>query len=222
MPGPFENRFLSRSFVAAVSFASSLLLAPAPASAQQTRSGWGLQASFAPQWTVPEPAQALFGDEASIEGDDLRIGFVRGRTLSGDWGLSFVRKKIKDGSYVVIDDYWRFSRDVVVSGVALDKFTPFGTIKQRVQIGITYGIGAGWAEGDVQEAELRTGRVYATEPSFMLSPMDAGLSFVPMARLELTAAVIVIRGVKIKATGGFNYPGVSKISVGAVYIFGGR
>jgi hypothetical protein len=34
-----------------------------------------------------------------IAGSEFRIGFVRGRMLGGDWGVSYVRKRVDDGSY---------------------------------------------------------------------------------------------------------------------------
>src|SRR5262245_32345667 len=86
------------------------LLTPAAALAQNDEgpNRWGVAVSFAPSWKVPE-GDSPFGKLAEValtagdlgydvSGSDFRIGFVRGRHLQGDWGVSYVRRTFKEGS----------------------------------------------------------------------------------------------------------------------------
>ncbi len=86
-----------------------LLVSSAPASAQSANpSSWGVVGSFVPKWYVPsflEPLAALHfsEDDMSIEDQDLkgtefRIGIARGRALSGDWGVSYVRRTFDEST----------------------------------------------------------------------------------------------------------------------------
>jgi hypothetical protein len=205
-----------------VLFALAVLLACPRVLFAQSTSGWGVQATFAPRWTIPSSVAPFFGDELVVEGDELRVGFVRGRTLSGDWGLSYVRKRITDGSYVTSDQTTRYARNLIVHGVSLDKFVPFGTIKERVQLGLGFGIGAGWSRGEVLEADAFSGQLYTVEPSSFITPYGLELPVMPLAHLEATGAYIVAGGLKLKVSAGVNYPGVVRFTVGGLYLFGGR
>lgn len=200
-----------------------LLATPLPTAAQSFNSRWGLQASFVPSWSVPEPAKDLFDAEVlTVEGSEIRVGVVRGRTLGGDWGISYVQKGLKDGSFADSPDFTRTTTGVTVRGIALDKFAPFGTIKERVQIGMIFGIGAGQASGTVQQLNKHNGLTEEIEAKQFFSPMGQEIPVVPLARLELAVAAIVMPGFKIRASGGVNYPGVAKFTLGAVYLFGER
>jgi hypothetical protein len=52
--------------------------------------------------------------------------------------------------------------------------------------------------------------------------MGEELPVVPLGRLELAVAAIVMPGLKVRASGGINYPGVATFTVGGVYLFGER
>ena len=41
----------------------------------------------------------------------------------------------------------------------------------------------------------------------------------PLIRMELALGVIVAQGFRVKVSGGYNYPGVNRLAVGAVYLF---
>lgn len=199
------------------------LAVPISAFAQSFNSRWGLQASFVPSWSVPDAAKDLFDAETlTVEGSEIRVGFVRGRTLGGDWGISYVQKGLDDGSFADSTGFTRTTTGVTVRGIAIDKFAPFGTIKERVQIGMIFGIGAGQASGTVQEFDKFTGLTEEIEAKHFFSPMGQEIPVVPLARLELAVAAIVMPGLKIRASGGINYPGVARITLGAVYLFGER
>jgi hypothetical protein len=42
----------------------------------------------------------------------------------------------------------------------------------------------------------------------------------PLGKAEVTAGIIVARGLKLKVGGGFNYPGYQHFGISAVYLFG--
>ena len=46
------------------------------------------------------------------------------------------------------------------------------------------------------------------------------LSFLPLAKVELTASGIIAAGFKVKVGGGFSYPGYNRFNVSAMYLFG--
>src|SRR5688500_7263228 len=126
----------------------AVLCLPSLAAAQGSR--WGVHASFAPSWKIPNRAAALMdADTMDVQGSEFRVGIVRGRTLGGEWSLSFVQKSVKDGSYTDNADFRRTANNMIIRGVAIEKFAVFGTIKERVQIGMIFGAGAGTASGHV-------------------------------------------------------------------------
>ena len=158
----------------------------APASAQTGNpSSWGVVGSFVPKWYVPsflEPVAALhFSEEdMSIEDQDLkgtefRIGIARGRAMSGDWGVSFVRRTYDESTISGINgtsctgggtgaivlqcqdlESELTRRDVLLNGLEVHKFIPFATISQRVQVGLNVGGGFGFMSGHVDVAEFQT------------------------------------------------------------------
>ena len=69
------------------------LATASPALAQKEPSHWGAQVSFVKSWTMADQVKKLLsgdeGSEVKIEGSEFEIGFVRGSTLGGDWGVSF-------------------------------------------------------------------------------------------------------------------------------------
>ena len=228
--------------IARVCAFAALLAFAAPAAAQSTRSQWGVTASFVPHWKVPSQAGPLFEvAPVDMDGSDFRIGIVRGRDLSGDWGISFVRKHVEDGSTIggefgeacgpngclPTGELYTYE-DVTVTGVMFHKFMPFGTIGKRVQIGLTLGGGVARFEGDV-EGEIygvdfgNAGQVVAQQQLQSLPARDlVVIDVVPLADLQLSAAVIVAPGLKIRLSGGVSLPGYHVLSLTANYLFGGR
>ena len=203
------------------------LLFPAYATAQPDEKYWGVQASFAPKWEVKDSFRPLFdADVVSISGSEFRIGFARGRTLGGEWGVSYVRKLVKDGSFALqspdFEPSDRTTQGVTVSGVSIDKFSPSGTIKDRVQIGLTYGIGVGQAKGTVTERDIQSGDSRIIEAKQFFSPFGQEVKVVPLAELQLAVAVIAGPGFKMRASGGLNYPGTTTFTITGVYMFGAK
>ena len=222
-----------------------VLLGHTPVWAQD--SSWGVSGSIVPTWTVPgdNPLfKMMFGaDSVDIAGSEFRIGFVRGRMLSGDWGVSFVRRKLKDGSTLSADLYtdpqfpsieqgeFITLRNVEITGVEVHKFSPFGTIKERVQIGLLFAGGVGSAKGQLESrtVEMETtfvGNRMVGTPRETREMLDAkelifpGSGLVPLGRLELAVAALAAPGFKVRVSGGISFPGMHTFSVSGVYLIG--
>ena len=163
----------SRSLVmSAMLVALALVLVSAP-DAEAQDSHWGVTASFVPKWTpIPEIwKQTWVPGEFRANGKEFRLGVVRGSDLGGDWSVTFVRNwfttdetinRVNSFDLYLPPDFTRlrtvrdgsiftFRGDIEVFGVKYEKFTPVVTIKDRVQIGLTYGIGIGSLRGTVSE-----------------------------------------------------------------------
>ncbi len=212
-------------------------------------SSWGVSGAFVPSWTVPADNvvfRAMFAaDAVDITGSEFRIGFVRGRTLGGDWGVSFVRRKLKDGSTLSSDLYTDPSlpgveqgefttlRNVELTGVEVHKFSPFGTIARRVQIGLVFGGGIGSAKGELDTRSVSVdysfvGNRMIQTPVETRETLDAkelvypGNGLVALGRLELAVAGIVAPGFKVRASGGMAFPGMHTFSIAGVYLIGAK
>jgi len=48
------------------------------------------------------------------------------------------------------------------------------------------------------------------------------LSVVPLGKVQAAVGVLVAPGLKIRAQGGFDFPGYEKFSVAGVYLFGSK
>jgi hypothetical protein len=222
------------------------LLASATAALAQDQKQWGVIGSVVPSWNAADNLKVLFGTEdfaasaVDVHGSEFRIGVARGRELGGDWSLSFVRKRFNDDSVVnateigcVFNGFDCVDGEVgtihtlqqtMVTGVEYQSFRPFVTIKNRAQIGVTWGIGVGKTEGTAVglikdfDGSIRPD----VRPAKDIFPNVAGkpLPVTPLAQLELSAAGIVAPGLKVRLSGGFNFPGYEKVSLGVVYFFG--
>lgn len=210
-------------------------------------SSWGVIGGLTPTWRVPDNAiKNLFDARAvDLSGSEFRVGIVRGQEFGGDWGVSLVRKKFKEGSTVTrqadydIADLGTFpailgftTTDTSLLGVELHKYANFATIKDRVQIGMVFGGGIGQLRGLVNrhaEVVVNAGDVGQIEnfnetvaASELFAPLGFEIEYVPLFRTELAVSGIVAPGLKVRASGGFNMPGTQIFSVSAVYFFGAR
>ena len=189
------------------------LLAPTTVMGQARESHWGVTASFVPQWkAIPELYEVLWDVDFEPDGNEFRIGIVRGSDLGGDWSVSFVRNTIKkerefDDTFLLdfvtppvrVGTFYVVEKDPEIIGVKYERFTPFVTIRDRVQIGLTYGGGIGALRGTVEE------RVFNVEFDFdpvtfeeMVSVTETvtqtevkdfyKLDFVPLGSVEAAAA----------------------------------
>jgi hypothetical protein len=221
----------------------------------QDATRWGVVGSFAPSWKIAEQLSDLLVavdreaqvSSVDIHGSELRVGVARGRELGGDWSLSFVRKRFQDSHVSQMDRFEYFDGqqavtetlafdynldEVTLTGVEYQRFRPFATIKERVQVGLTYGGGVGWLGGTARGVEVdadgsrnveRTPDALFGEGEVgLFSVMERTLKPVPLGRLELSVAGLVAPGLKVRVSGGFNFPGYQAGSISAVYLFGSR
>lgn len=172
---------------------------------------------------------------------------VRGSDLGGDWSVTFVRNwfatdQVFDDTFeedvclppdfttcetVTEGSIFTILGDVEVFAVKYEKFTPFVTIKDRVQIGLTYGVGIGSLRGTVIEQRFEAFDPDTGEP---IPPTETTieteikefyvLDFVPIGSVEAAVAVVLAPGLKARVTGGFNYPNTQVFSFTFNYLFG--
>lgn len=217
--------------------------------AQTDRSRWGVSASFTPNWRVPEDVGKNLFEEAPIDisGSEFKIGVVRGRDFGGDWGVSFVRRTVKDGSTLGTSSENCFGifgcglqgrtyvyRDVRLTGVEVHKFVPFVTIKQRAQIGMNFAGGVGRFEGTADEYRYNPfvtdsrGRILSAtnRQPVVIAGIEAKSLFivqpVPLGKVEISVAGIVAPGFKVRVSGGFSFPSYPAVNVTGIYLIGRR
>lgn len=223
------------------------LVLSTPAAAQDRASRWGVRASFTPNWELHDSIKIFDEDEeGTLKGTEFSIGFVRGSSAGGDWGVSFVRKPFDDESGSIRLDQDCFNQAQTIcrpntevmrfDGVYLNAFEihwfkPFVTIARRVQIGLNVGGGLGSFNGNIVTITDRfeptgfnqngpTGFVPVHEEEVNLAK-DEILPVFPLFKLEAEGAVTVAPGLKIKVAGGVNFPAVG-FRAGVVYLFGAQ
>ena len=220
----------------------------APAFAQaspEPPSSWGVFVNFVPTWKGSSSFTDifLFDGEGTVEGSDFSIGLARGKTLGGHWGVGYTRKKYKDGTTLVASESGSegnssFSstetlvfRNVYLDAIEFFSFIPFVTIKERVQVGLTVGGGAGFPKGTIDQTFVQsftftppTGPPQTqTDTDSESGPAkDYIFGIQPLFRLELVGAFIVAPGLKVTAGGGLNAPSMFAFSIGAVYLIGAK
>jgi len=231
--------------------AAAVLVGSSSAALAQDESSWGVIGGFTPTWRVPDNAiKNLFDARAvDLSGSEFRIGVVRGKQFGGDWGVSLISKKFKEGSTVTRESevdlqqgtfpalYGFTTQNTSLLGVEAHKYANFATIKDRVQIGMVFGGGIGQLRGNVNRAAVvydGTGSgddlgqeitrfddngIPATE---LFAPLGFEIEWVPLFRTELAVTGMVAPGLKVRASGGFSMPGMQLFSVNAIYYFGAR
>lgn len=238
-------------------FALACALAPTTVAAQEP-SRWGVVGSLSPGqgWNVdPKLSSLIFdhGGTATIDSTDFSIGIGRGRMLSGDWGVSYVRRTLKDDSrFDATTDYCTGSaapsgaismscatvpeslhvtRGVAFSGIEAHKFVPFFTVRRRVQAGLTVAGGIGSFSGELDRTEygreiVIVGGRPVERPTERLTREPArdfpSFSPFPIGRVEAAVAVLAAPGFKVRASGGFNFPGYRRFSISGIYFPGAR
>ena len=200
-------------------------------------------------WHVISPlAEHVFDHSgtADLSGTDFSIGIARGRMLGGDWGVSFVRRNINDDSRFEsettfsrcvadvctettdIDELY-LTQGVTYTGVEVHKFVPFVTIGDRMQIGMNFAGGVGKFGGELEKHDFDTDFAFVNgqfvpirTETITTEEMDEFVSFkpFPLGKVEVAVAGILAPGLKIRASGGFNFPGYSVFRITGVYLFG--
>ena len=195
---------------------------------------WGMSFALTPSWETGPGINKLFGaDRVDMKGSEMRWGFVRGIDVGGDWGLSFVKTKFSSNSSLDKDvtscsrgscgTFVRTINDTTnMTGFEVHKFEPFKTWRDRVQLGMLGAVGLAWMHGEVykrtttEETDIESFGAKAGE----LFPPST--SVVPMLRMEIAAAGIIVPGLKVRASGGFAMPGYHTFGLSLVYLIPGR
>jgi hypothetical protein len=225
-----------------------MLLIPSVGRAQDP-SHWGVVASVTPgqSWNIVSPLDEYIfdisgGGETEVSSTDFSIGIARGRTLGGDWGVSFVRRTIDDDSRFEsvgevcinnscveeIDEFY-LTQGVTYTGVEFHKFVPFVTIGSRVQVGMNFAGGVGKFDGQLEKHEFRTEFNFASGQPVPVrtervttEQMEEFVSLkpFPLGKVEVAVAGIIAPGIKIRASGGFGFPGYTVFRITGVYLIG--
>lgn len=206
---------------------------------------FGVIGGFSPQSTVRQEFEFLLdGRPFDMRSADFELGFiVRGRQLGGDWGVSFVQKKYRDGSVVdnATDDCSACDRfgsiyimqRVQLRGVSIHKFTPIVTIKRRTQIGLTFGGGVAQVRGAAERHEFSIevvpgGPPITFIPTETISHVNArdlfldGRRTIPVWKVDVTAAALVGNALKLRVGGGLNFTNYPAFTVAATYLIGSK
>jgi hypothetical protein len=230
-----------------------LVPAKAPAQASDEPTRWGVTASFIPVWNVPPGWKInITADQVNVDGFELTVGFVRGRDLGGDWGLSLVQKAFRRGSHIVRGEgtpcYGQFgcvterttiaARDTSLLGLELHRFFAFSTIKRRLEIGLNVAAGVAEVRGTAEKTRLYP--IVTTDPistaitavtqgqettavsATQLFSFGGDYKYSPLCKLQLGVGAMITRGLKVRMEAGLNLPGYQDASVTVVYFFGGR
>jgi hypothetical protein len=190
---------------------------------------WGVTVALTPSWESGPGVKQLFSaDRVDLQGSEMRIGFVRGLELSGDWGLSFVNTSIADNSSLDVDvsscgrgncgTFFRTVGRTHLTGFEFHQYQAFKTWRDRVQLGMVGAVGMGWLRGQVYKRTTTDASDVESfsAPAGELFPPSK--SVMPLASLEIAASAIVVRGVKVRASGGFAMPGYHKFGLTFIYL----
>lgn len=205
---------------------TAMLAFASPVAAQDQ---WGVSFAMTPSWETGPGVNRLFAaDRIDMQGSDVRFGFVRGEDLAGDWGMSLVKTTIADNSSLDVDvstcgrgscgTFLRTVGKTRLTGFEVHKFEPFKTWRDRVQIGMLGAVGLGWLRGQIyKRTTSEEGEVvsFDTNANELFPPSQ---SVVPLLRMEIAAAAIVVPGLKVRASGGFSMPGYHTFGVTFVYL----
>jgi hypothetical protein len=190
---------------------------------------WGVTFSLTPSWESGPGVDRLFGaDRIDMEGSELRFGFVRGYDMAGDWGISFVRTTIADDSSLDVGvapcsrgncgTFLRTIEPTRLTGFEVHQFQPFKTWKERIQLGMVGAVGLGWMRGQVYKRTASEESVVESFDANAGELFPRSKSVVPLLRMEIAAAAIVVPGLKIRASGGFAMPGYHTFGLTFVYL----
>jgi hypothetical protein len=232
-----------------------LALAALPAGAQTTAEPvrWGITGSFTPEWEFMHFLSDAMDKQIDMTGDQLSIGVVRGKRFGGEWGISYVKRRVDDGSTLVQEKPKCLAeaatlplcaggtsyetRGAFFNGVQLHRFFPFGTIARRVQVGAVVSGGVARIGGHADETlehlqvavnpatgvpVLSIGREDTVIEARQIFSHTFVAEYVPIGGVEAAVGVIIAPGTTLRVSGGASFPGVHRVAVTAVYLFGGK
>jgi hypothetical protein len=270
---------LATALYATGSAAEAQIVDRPPAQAR-TPMSWGVAVGFAPNWTTPQTWGRLFLEEAdpdrelTLEGNDFRIGIVRGRPLGFEFGINYVRKTIKDTMVVPAENFaccfpnevpatvtYTATEGVQISGVDSHFLIPAARIGRRVLIGVLAGGGIGSVPNTLVRKTVEGPSFFTTCEPFGITgtplpnppptggcvrdnygqtvPLVPGQRYgvvdEPFAdsvsptddiwlfwRVMVSADVQVAPPLKVRFSGGFNFPSAQYFGVDLVYLFSAR
>jgi hypothetical protein len=212
-------------------------------------SGWGFSVNGTPKWQIMSAIKDIFTGDVVLEGQEITFGVSRGSATGGDWGVDFVRKGISDKSridnigstcggfpseqYRCLPSGQSYAlRSVSLIGAEFHGFVPF-VRAGRVQFGATFGGGVAKISGTAVKSSFSpVMRVQSPgvivieqrESTTNLSAEEAikdrgGPGIFPLARAEVTFAVLAGKNCKLKIGSGFNFPGTQPVRIGAACHF---
>lgn len=224
---------------------------PAAAEAQFVefeRSRWGVSASitsgFLPKWETPQWFNAFYlADEVRLAGSEFQVGVVRGTGLGGESGWSFIRQALDSESFVRFrpvppnssggdrDDgrssiTLRVDPATTFDGILYHRYTPFTTIRRRVQIGVVISAGAGWYRGTVTSVstDAQGTQTQGVDPANVLNGLvrqsESRWVPLPLLRFEGAVAGVLNDSLKVRFAGGYSLPNGRVLRLGLVYFFG--
>jgi len=229
---------------------ASSATASAPSNAKASH--WGVVFSATPSWYLPSSITnniAKDGGGVVLVGSQFTFGVVRGRAMSGDWGVTFVHEPVKNGSYgfdsstkcgfanaPTSDGCFNTSgsavtQNVTMNGVQVHKYFAFRTIKERIQLGLDLAGGFGKLSGTLRKTSsdvtniqknAKNGQTTAALTTTVTTEdVTAEMpSKVPLGRLTFVAAAIVHPAIKVRWEFGMLMPGQTFSTVVATYLFG--
>jgi hypothetical protein len=215
---------------------------PGESNAQVTESSrWGVSASFTPSWKMNDDlAEPLFWPGPGLEGSDFSVALVRGGR-SGEWGVSFVRKAIKDEEITFTDpaecDESGFScyqatrtdvyQDANYNGIEAHWFIPFVKPNDRLGIGVNVGGGVAFTSDAVTRTETYT--FTDNIPGFPPSVFSDTTVYeqtlpdtVPLIKAEAQASIALSPDLWVRVAGGLNVPSAFAFRLSVAYFFGAR
>jgi hypothetical protein len=194
---------------------------------------WGVSVALTPSWESGPGVKFLFdADRIDLEGSEVRVGVIRGLDLAGDWGFSFVNTVIAADSTLDVDvlpctrgscgTFLRTVDRTRLTGFEFHQFQPFKTWRERVQLGMIGAVGLGWMRGQVYKRTISDASDVESFSASAGELFPPSTSVVPLLRMEIAAAVIVVPGLKVRASGGFSMPGYHKFGVSFLYLIPDR
>ena len=206
-----------------------VLLSGSPASAQFLEqfeeSLWGVQASLTPEWRSAGLARDILGlEKFDLSGSDFSVGFARGRTRSGHWGVSFLRQEWREVSVCAVLECFGATGSVQLRGIAANWFVPFGSpfAGDRLQVGMHVDAGAGWFQGNVRVDEVFGQGVPLDREGTQVPAQELLLDGwqsvpLPLVRAEVAIAVTVALGLKVIGSGGYGFPFRRRFGISVAY-----
>jgi len=180
---------------------------------------WGFTASVAP-WQAGDMFRSLYEAKTlDFSGNEFRFGVTRGSTRRGEWALTYVRKTIAEGSTFVtaVDRRYELGPRVVVKGFMAEQFAPVATMR-RAQIGFVLAAGVGQVTGKATQTPAGV----ESDVRDVLTIFARPQPYHPLGRFEVAAAFAAAPGVKLRLSGGFDWPGSTRLSLTAMYFFGDK